>query len=262
MYAGCSLYNPRNGCTHESVSEDIHDGTVVCVNCALVLEENLPLSFPYTHTEHHIGDSFTSSKQIHVVKDIRKDHADFFEIILGKWNVNGKDQSEILRKYEKMKTNINSHKKDNYKMFAYCVYSVLSKTGYGITPDEVARTFNVKKKNMFQYQTLIDDSEYTTIRPISDKLCARLDLPFKDKKKIGEICEQYAMTSNQNLKTVCILVIYYYCCEVPYLYYVRADVKKLHQFVIPLYPILDVLYEMTYEATQVSKSLFCLIFKK
>jgi len=200
MYSDDGIYPNGARCSHITVLEDDASGTVVCTECGLVLIEQI-----YSQTLFH-------SLPLHKKT---KDDEDFWvrtiKDLLHKWpQVEGKMCDIIYQRYQDERKKL-LDKKKHIRLLACITYNELTKAGYGCLPNDVAQLFGLKTSDVCYFQHLLTSKVSPEIIPISNRYCSLLNLPFKDKELIGTICDTLKEEYNTNLKTLCILIMWYYC---------------------------------------------------
>lgn len=215
MHSNNGIYTPSLDCTHETLFDDHVNGTTVCTQCGLVLEENnlfsdfnsLRSRFP----SFSLGSYFSATvddPSVTLIKDL-----------LSRWLHIDEGMAEVIyNRFEKEKEKIKRKKKKNM-LLAYIMYLELTNAGYSFMPAEIAQVFQLKTSDLFKFQSILSESSAKSavspshsISAMSDKYCSLVgEISFKDKTKIGQICETLKTQCNTNHKSLCILVIWYYC---------------------------------------------------
>lgn len=177
--------------------------------CGLVLQEN-------NYSIHSARSSF-SPPPLSRSKARPEDEPSLTEIkdLLCIWpHINEGIANVIYARFEKEKEKIKDRKK-KIRLLAYITYLELNDAGYSFLPIEIAQLFQLKTSDVFRFQSILTDSSSTCsqIISLSNKYCSLLELSFSDKTKIGQICEALKNRCNANLKSLCMLVIWYYCSK-------------------------------------------------
>lgn len=196
MYNSSGLYPNRIHCTHSTVLEDDVSGTVVCTQCGLVLIDQ-------TYSQAFSLPLFDkANRDLWYVK---------IKDVLSAWpHVEERMYDIIYHRYLKEKKN-RSNIQNPIKLLACITYNELIKDDYGCLPNDVAQLFGIKTSDICSFPNLSTDKASPNIVPISNRYCSLLNLSFEDKNIIASICDTLKDDYNTNLKTLCILVIWYYC---------------------------------------------------
>lgn len=201
MYNNCGLYSHGVHCAHITVLEDDASGTVVCTQCGLVLIDQI-CTQAFSPPISRLQEESREDPWITIIKDA-----------LHKWpQVEGKMCDIIYEQYLKEKKKLKDKKKQ-IRLLACITYNELIKGGYGCLPNDIAQLFGLKISDMNYFQNLMTGKVSPNIIPISNRYCSLLNLSFKDKTKIATICDNLKEDYNTNLKTLCILVMWYYCAQ-------------------------------------------------
>lgn len=218
MYANNGLYSPSIDCAHDSLLDDDVSATVVCTQCALVLQENYspfffcsPLPPPPSPPVPPPPPPQASSSNIREAPS-----AIFLKDLLRTWphideGISDAIYSRYLIEREKIK-----ERKKQIRLLAYLAYQELNTSGYSFLPVEIAQLFGLKTSDMFRFQSLLTNATSTTspsISSMSDRYCSTMELAYKDKRNVGQICEALKLRCNTNPISLCVLVIWYYCSK-------------------------------------------------
>lgn len=198
MYGHSQLCSAKVSCPHESIYEDDETATHICLDCAVVVVEQTLSPYSVSPRSHHVTS--VDCPASNMIKDL-----------LHKWqHVEGKMCDIIYDRYLKEKDKIADQKKHT-RLLCYITYNELSKAGYGCLPKDVAELFGMSTSELFHFQDIVNDTSSPQISAIASEYGSLLDLSFKDKERISFICNTLKDVYNTNLKTLSILVTWYYC---------------------------------------------------
>lgn len=197
------LYAERNGCSHKSVQEDLHEGTLVCLDCALVLETILFLpsitQLSFISNEENLEKRRKEEQQI----------LDICEL----WHIDRKEVYNILNVYEKLIKQIGEKYKNN-ELLAFAIFSHLTKNNYICSPDDIVCLFQLSnKKILFRILNETDEILEIDTNSYSERNCSSTIFNYKEKTLISKICKDINEESKTSFhpKTLSLLVMYYYC---------------------------------------------------
>ena len=196
-------------CSHERNIENQQDGTTVCLDCALVLEERVLYTPSESfHLERKKEEEENQSEEENLLLEIRE-----------RWNFPKAVISDTLHLFINLKKDSNLvslFKKKHLLAFAF--YTNLMKHECSRLPEEVAFYFEMKK-----YVDLFRIGEYTNLyfvpktEDFLDRFAAYFPFTYKEKTLMRNVCFKFYVRHSYQPKTCAVIIIYFY------LVYIRKE---------------------------------------
>jgi transcription initiation factor TFIIIB Brf1 subunit/transcription initiation factor TFIIB len=230
MFGSNNAYPPRNDCFHSSVTEDIHEGTVICLDCALVLEDQLFLA------QNEQNEPMYEQKKVQPERDeLKKRKKEKEELTLeeltllneleASWHLTKKGTYTILKIYNKS-TKVKS-KFSTKELLAYATYSYLMENEYNLNADDIVFRFDLKNKNiLFQIAAIVNDKTIPKVNTFLQYNSSIMNFSFKEKQFLSQLVQQPQFTNlshHLNPKSLGVLIIIWYC-SMYYPHYTKKDI--------------------------------------
>lgn len=128
-------------------------------------------------------------------------------------NINRKEVPLIMSLYKQLLTTLDKKYKRK-SILAYATYTILSQNEYLCSPEDIVSVFQLKNKRVLFH--ILNETNHVVkpdIKSYSDSYCFPTHFKYKEKTFIRDICTSLEKDSQVELhpKTLCVLVIYYYC---------------------------------------------------
>lgn len=198
-----------NVCDHKYIVEDLHEGTIVCVDCCLVIEEQLFMP-SYEHTTHiscqqNKGQSSIECAsesllrnvcdRLHIPKNVLDDSI---------------EQYTTLKSYFKEKK---TFKADDIAAFA--LYDTLSRHSASRSMGEIESHTNVLHGAIWAIESaLCSTTTVVNVCDLIDSHCKSLEIPFYYTSIMKNIVENIKGLGATHPRCLSALVIYLYCKEI------------------------------------------------
>lgn len=199
MLSTNTLFEKEIDCNHENLVTDEREGTVVCINCGLVIEDRIFLS------RNLINEEIENKNEIY---ELLFDFAERFHIVK-------KNIDEIIDRYQMVneKIELKFYKKE--EVLVFCIYENLNKNNISLLLEQILIFFpNVRnEKKVYEIETLLSSDCPKLI--VEDSLIHRclsyLDFSFKQKQEIVKIFEKVKYKVDFSPKTIIGSIIYMFC---------------------------------------------------
>ena len=211
----------RNGCNHENILQDDREGSIICTDCALVLEDKLYF-YPYANSSSFSDTSFKSVRKTldynkHVeenrLRHLTVGHSLSSQIdlneIVQKLNLSDSYLQEALDMYNKLELSRRRFKVK--EAVGFCLYHTLIKHNCARSPEEIAYLFELDSPSIFikiekECQNCFSSS-LVNVNDFVERFCKFQNISYKHSKIIESICLQLIDKYNFNPKTLSVLVI-------------------------------------------------------
>lgn len=219
-------YTPRNGCTHENTVEDSKEGTIVCLECALVLEDRI--SF------YHYDGGFDKTETKTTTKKEEEDEQMLFELSdRGMFPQNVVYQT--VSKYEQYKkfflgkkqrvddddNDENEKKIKNTAIIAFALYTTLIDNNISRTPIEICQIFNVSTSDLWNVEKKLDNYFFSANRASNnvadyiERFGGILNISYSSISRIKTISLQLYGMGGVTPQTLAACLIFLYCKHSP-----------------------------------------------
>jgi transcription initiation factor TFIIIB Brf1 subunit/transcription initiation factor TFIIB len=184
------MSNQENICMHLNEVIDDREGSIICIDCGLVLSDNL------YHADNYL---------FHLTSSVDKDLNEIKEL-LERLNLPEAFSSQIFDNYKKL---VKERKRSKY-LLPYTIYQTLNEIGYPISIKDISAVSGVSENLIYDMQK---NEESIILNPDSllEKYCKILDLDYKTYSVIKERLPK--IKTGHNPLTVIASTIYKYCKE-------------------------------------------------
>jgi len=192
-------------CQHLNLVEDIHEGSIVCIDCALVISS---LFLNQIRQVSNSGQDFSPSENTSLT-EIK----------------NLLDRIHISTSYG---DKINAHLQKNYvttsmEAIVFSVYKVLNEMGISISMKEISQATNISKKVLHKAQS-INEVVHIDFSEVVEKYVRLLGLPYEILALIKKTILKCPKTGH-NPNSILAAVIYQVCKQTNQ----RVSMKKISQ---------------------------------
>lgn len=211
MFTQCQPRVSGIDCSHEHVVEDGREGTVVCVECGLVIED-----FIFSTTYAQDGGKETTQSRRGGDKYLREQKELLFELssrglfplkivyeTLTKFNEFSKQREESGQK----KTF------DFIALLAFSLFDTLCENHLTRTPKEICSFFGIDLNRMWKEEKNLNflSSRQIGIQDFANRFCGVLQFEYFHTREIINICNQMYGMGDLNPQSIAVVVIYMYC---------------------------------------------------
>ena len=219
-------YPSRNGCFHSSVTEDVHEGTVICLECAVVLENQIFLPLPHLQTNVY-DDNMTKGFAKKQQKQKEEEGLHILYELANTWHIAKKGVHEIIHSYKKGRKH--QSKFCNKEILAYAVYAYLMKHEYNVGPNDIVLKFGLTNQNkLYQIASVLQDKTMPKLNTFVQNYASLLNLTFKEKQYLSDLIQNQQfinLSHHLHLKSLGVLLIIWFC-SLYYPHYTRKEICK------------------------------------
>ena len=183
------MSNQENICGHLNEIIDDREGTIICIDCGLVLSDNL-------YQENTKFSLFNNEdNDLNQIKEF-----------LERLNLPLSFSCQIFENYKQIVKKRKNHK----NLLSYTIYQTLNEIGYPISIKDISAVTGVSENLIYDMQ---NNAQSIILEPNSqlEKYCKILGLDFKSYSVIKELLPQ--ISTGHNPLTVIASNIYKYCKE-------------------------------------------------
>jgi transcription initiation factor TFIIIB Brf1 subunit/transcription initiation factor TFIIB len=193
------FYSDR--CRHKTIVKDMHEGTIVCTDCAKVLDScfyidineeyvtKAPYDF-YAPIEQYLVDICTNGN---IPNSIRNDAFSHFKLL---------KQNLETRKF----------KVNDVDIIVYALYEILARHNTPRTPQEMQGLTNVSVGRLWKIETKITcQTTYTDPADYVNRYATFLDLSYTDIKSIIHIIHNIRELDDVRPRCLVAAIFYLYC---------------------------------------------------
>ena len=184
------MYNHENFCTHINIITDEHEGSIICIDCGLVISDNL-----YIENCFKFQGSDVTCNDIEEIKEL-----------LERLNF---PTSFALDIYKNVQKGLELKKVKKY-LIPFTVYQTLNEMGYPISIKDIVAVSGISENYIYDMQNN-EDSIILNHMLLLEKYCTLLGFDFKTYSVIKELLPN--LNTGHNPLTVIASVIYKYCKE-------------------------------------------------
>ena len=184
------MSNHENFCKHINIISDEHEGSIICIDCGLVISDNL-----YVENCFKFQASDVTCNDIEEIKELleRLNFSTFFALDIYK-NVQKGLELKKVKKY----------------LIPFTVYQTLNEMGYPISIKDIVSVSGISENYIYDMQNN-EDSIILNHMLLLEKYCTLLGFDFKTYSVIKELLPN--LNTGHNPLTVIASTIYKYCKE-------------------------------------------------
>ena len=184
------MSNHENFCKHINIISDEHEGSIICIDCGLVISDNL-----YVENCFKFQASDVTCNDIEEIKELleRLNFSTFFALDMYK-NVQKGLELKKVKKY----------------LIPFTFYQTLNEMGYPISIKDIVSVSGISENYIYDMQNN-EDSIILNHMLLLEKYCTLLGFDFKTYSVIKELLPN--LNTGHNPLTVIASTIYKYCKE-------------------------------------------------
>ena len=184
------MSNHENFCKHINIISDEHEGSIICIDCGLVISDNL-----YVENCFKFQASDVTCNDIEEIKEL-----------LESLNFS---TSFALDIYKNVQKGLELKKVKRY-LIPFSVYQTLNEMGYPISIKDIVSVSGISENYIYDMQNN-EDSIILNHMLLLEKYCTLLGFDFKTYSVIKELLPN--LNTGHNPLTVIASTIYKYCKE-------------------------------------------------
>lgn len=203
MFKTCESSFLGYGCIHKSTVEDYREGTVVCIDCGLVVDDKLMSVGPIVKSKMLESEKMREDQLSNYLADIVANNMiptyiipvtiNYFKCVKNKLNNGGKRFPDKI-------------------IIAYALYESLHSEGIPRTAQEIAYFSNCPASKLWDIESILNLNQ-SLGNPVNyiERYCTLLGLKYSDTKLVKSRVEKM----NQVARPQCLaaLALYLYCKE-------------------------------------------------
>jgi hypothetical protein len=227
MFQRNSASSLQSDCVHTTITEDWHEGTVICVQCGLVLDETLFMS-DWDWKSKSASSEDKEDKAAQFTSEKREELKKLYEIA-DLWHVSSASIDTIKFNHRKWVNKLNDTRIKSKEILAYAVYSYLLRNGYNFGPNDICSQFELKNWHiLFEIAHLVDDKSMASSSNFIQYNSELLELPYKAKWFLLQLMEKETfidLSHHLHPRSLSIIVLVWFC-SIHYPNYTCIDICK------------------------------------
>lgn len=199
MSSGYASPFSTTDCMHANVVEDMHEGTIVCRECAYVIHENVE----YIQISNEYEDDYEiRSPSQQLLYDVCSN----LHITQGIYNESKEQATALMDMYQQYFPSF------TWRDFTcYALYMVLKEHMYPVVPNVIAFNCQVDLHSIWKLECELSTSNvHIKPRYFASQFCNALDLDYDVERNVSQICDNLTFLDHYHPQTICASVIYTY----------------------------------------------------